>query len=253
MNKKHYLLKDGIIFMGIATPFIFWFATHINTDFWYDEVSSLYFYVFRGVNSIVTNYRLPNNHIFFNLINHFYLKMLGITSLYSLMDFPYKIRCLSLFYSLVTFFYVYLIGKNFFNKYVAYLFLIIFTTTIPYFNFALQVRGYNMSIMLISIIIYHCMRFEEKNKTIDGLFFLIGIILCLYTIPLNLYFILSMGVFYFIDGILKYIRNKTAYTKSVPMGKGTEHNPSRFPRILFLKNSSLTITVDTPFKSGELS
>ncbi len=182
----------------ISIPFLIALLRILNLDFWYDEIFTLRHFVFTSIKTTLTYYPLPNNHILHNLLNNIYLKALGIRELSTLMDSPYKIRLLHFSYVLVTIAFVYRIGTKFFNREIANFSLIIFVTSIPLYNFALQIRGYILSVMFVSILIY--LIFAYGNDPTRGKFLCIGIIvaLLLYTIPLNLYPVLAFCIVYLI-------------------------------------------------------
>ena len=195
-DKQKYPLKEPALIIAIILPFLFWLLRYINIDFWYDEIFTLHNYAFTSLGKTVTDYSFPNNHIFFNLINNIYLKSIGASDVFDLMDMPFRIRLLPFAYTMGTLFYLYLIGKKFFNEFIANLSLIILVTTIPFYNFALQVRGYGLSIMLLCMMLYHLWSFEKSVGFFDGLLVVFSTAFCLYTIPSNLYFILGAALFY---------------------------------------------------------
>ncbi len=85
------------------------------------------------------------------------------------MDHPWVIRIWQLPYTIITFAIFYLLCEKFFNKNIAIISTILLATSIPYYNFALQVRGYSLSIMLLCIVLYCLWNFEQRFRWIDGL------------------------------------------------------------------------------------
>jgi hypothetical protein len=194
-------LQHAAIGCLILLPFLhFLFRDYLNLDFWFDEINTLKHFVFPGLVSAASEYPVPNNHIFFNIANGIYLKAIGIGELFSLMDRPYAIRLLMLSYSIAAFGYVYRIGSRFYNQATAWVAVAILATTIPYYNFAVQVRGYGLSIFLLSALIYHAFSWERSRKKRDALLVAVLGALLLYTIPLNLYVLASLMVYYGIAG-----------------------------------------------------
>ncbi len=200
-NSIIFLILVGLL---ISLPFLVSLLRIINVDFWYDEVVTLKNFVFTSIGTTLSDYHIPNNHLFHNLINNIYLKALGVQNLFALMDSPYKIRLLHFFYTLVAIGFVYLIGLKFFNREIAWFSLMIFVTSIPLYNFALQIRGYILSVMFAVMLVYFIFAYETKPT--PGKLFGIGIIvtLLLYTIPLNLYLILAFGIMYLIKFLQKH-------------------------------------------------
>ena len=55
-----------IIFIGF-----YWIQKdHINLDFWNDEIYTLKHFVFAPITTTLSDYHVPNNHIFFNRIKN---------------------------------------------------------------------------------------------------------------------------------------------------------------------------------------
>jgi hypothetical protein len=208
VEDRRNLLKEGALMAAIMLPFLFWLSRYMNMDFWYDEVFTLRNFVFVPLEKTGADYSFPNNHVFFNLINNVYLKIIGVEDLFSLMGGEYKIRLPPLIYTLVTTAYLYLIGGKFFNKSVARLALIILITTVPFYNFALQVRGYGLSAMLLCVTLYHVWSFEEKPRPVDAAMALLATALCLYTIPVNLYVMFGLALFYLALGVKNLMGKK---------------------------------------------
>jgi len=115
-----------------------------------------------------------------------------IDSISLLFDNPWKLRIVPFIYSVFTAYFTYKIGAKFANKTVGLLALIILMTTLPYYNFSLQIRGYGLSFMLSVMLVYYLLQYfnnlkrKELTKT--------GLLACLlfYCIPSNLYFLLSI-------------------------------------------------------------
>jgi len=192
--------------------------SRMNMDFWNDEIYTIQHFVLTSVKNTVSNYHAPNNHIFFNLISNFYLKIIGIDSLHTLFESPWKLRIVPLIYSFFTAYFTYKIGSKYINRTVGLLALIILITTVPYYNFSLQIRGYPLSIMLSVAVIYNLLFyfFSLKQKELIKLGFLACFLF--YTIPSNLYFLLSiiiaLGVYiiFYRNNIGKLLSNKYAYS-----------------------------------------
>jgi hypothetical protein len=177
-------------------------------DLWYDEIYTLNSYVLVPLIKTVTYYNAPNNHVFFNLLLNLYLKILNISKLTSILQSPDIIRTLMLLYSLCTIFYFYRIGKMVLNHSSSLLAVVLLVTTIPFVNFSLQIRGYCLSITLLSMLVYHSWQFEISADWKNGLMIVLAAALAIYTLPSNLYFILSLICFYIAYQILRIEKHK---------------------------------------------
>ena len=194
--------------MLLACPFFIWLAVkYLSLDFWYDEAFTLHFFAFRPLIETATSYNLPNNHIFFNLINNLYFRFTGIETLGQLIDRPEKLRLLMLVYTAVTLFYVFRICTRFLNLAIACLALIVLVTTVPFFNFAVQIRGYILSIMLLVMFLYYSWSFEQTRSIGSAVMVAVTTMLALYSIPLNLYFLMAATTFYLVSSGFQLWKN----------------------------------------------
>lgn len=185
--------KPFLHFLTLITLFIYCFVQLqiINNDLWNDEIYTLKNFVFTSYYHTLTVYD-PNNHVLFNLINNFYLKLIGVKDLYALMDAPFKLRFLPFIYSLLTIVFTFITALKFFNKQIAVLTAILITTTIPYFNSATQIRGYGLSGLFVIILVYYSLHYLKYKKTFS--LFIAGILttFLFYTIPSNSLFIFGL-------------------------------------------------------------
>ncbi len=167
-------------------------ASRINVDFWNDEIYTIQHFILTSPINTVSDYHVPNNHILFNLINNFYLKIVGISSLHELFDNAWKLRIIPLIYSFITAYYIYKIGCKHINRTVGLLTLVLFITSLTFYNFSLQIRGYGLSIMLGVIIVHFILNYLKYLNKKDII--IIGFLsfLLFYSIPSNLYFLASI-------------------------------------------------------------
>ena len=189
-----------LILAAGCLPFFYWLYQRIHLDFWWDEIYTLKNSVLVPLWQTLTTYPAPNHHIFSNLLNNLYLNdFIGLfkhPDLISLMENPATIRIFMVVYTLITIFYIYRIAKAESGSSAAVLAVIVLISTIPYYNMVLQVRGYSLSTMLFCMLLYYLGSFERSAGVKDGFLVILLAALMLYTIPSNLYFLLSMMVYY---------------------------------------------------------
>lgn len=178
----------ALVFTGL---FVLALQPHLTVDFWYDEVMSLEEFILVPISKTLTDYSAPNNHIFFNLLMNSWCKLWGINTFAQAANNVFIVRLLPLFFTLTTILYVYLTGKKYFSKGNAFISVIILLATIPFYNFAAQVRGYGLSMMLCSMLLYYGLWFYSTPKVKYGIIVSLLTAFLLYTIPSNLYAILS--------------------------------------------------------------
>ena len=182
----------------------------LQNNLWNDEIYTLNNFTLVHLKTTLTNYHSTNNHIFYNLVNHFYLKILGINDLKTLLESPWILRLPLLLLALLTLIYAYRLGKLAGGRTAGIIAVLLLATTIPFQNFSMQVRGYAFSVFFDLALIFYLLNylFTPKPKYL----FLIGLLsfLAVYSIPLNLYCIVSIGAFLCVEAIwIKVSTGKT--------------------------------------------
>ncbi len=172
--------------IAILLAFVFSYVQRLNFDFWNDEIYTLRHYTFTSIQKTVGSYPVPNNHVFFNLVDNIYLKVIQVDSFTALIEHPWMLRILFFCYALLTLFLTYLLARRLFNRTTARLAVIILITTIPYFNFALQARGYGLSTLLLVGMVYGCLAYERSQRPISLLLIGLTAAAAVYTLPSNL-------------------------------------------------------------------
>ncbi|WP_347374294.1 hypothetical protein [Aequorivita sp. Q41] len=178
-------------------PLGFWCFYYIDYDLWYDEVYSLEEFALQGFSTTMFYYPAPNNHIFYNLTSLIISKVFGLRDIFSVEAHVYIFRSFQLVISLLTAFFSVRILKQFFGYKSSFLLYAILFTTIPYMNFSLQLRGYNMSALFLVMLVYYSWNYISAKKTLSLFMVLISSMLLLYTIPSNLYALVAFWLILF--------------------------------------------------------
>ena len=192
-GRNNRLLNLTIAIFGIV-PLIFWVMKYINYDMWFDEVFSLQYYVLVPWDQTTLNYPYPNNHIFLNLINQLVTRTWALRDINELADNVHVLRGIQLLFVAATGMGSYKVVRDFFSKQYAVLVIPILFSTVPFMNFSLQLRGYNLSAMLVVALVYQTwsyLKFGSKKFLV-----LMAGTTCvlLYTIPSNAYMVLAIGI-----------------------------------------------------------
>jgi hypothetical protein len=169
---------------------------YLSLDFWNDELYTLRYFACRSFEAVLTDYHVPNNHIFFNLLNRLYLLLLGETDFLTLLEAPWKLRLLMFGYAGVTLWITWKLGERFFSPLAGLLAVAITATTLPYLNFALQIRGYGLSTLWLLALLYSTLSYHGQRSPRAAFGILGSAAVLLYTVPSNLYFIAAIGLFW---------------------------------------------------------
>ncbi len=148
--KKYLPLFITILFFAMTVRLI-------GKDYYYDEVYSLVHSILVPFKQTSLVYNSLNNHVLYSLLMNGYTKLIGI-DLGGLMGRPYIIRVPQLIFLGVTIFYLYRIGKKYFNERIALYSIVLLMTTVPYYYYVTQIRGYSLSIMLMTMLTYYLWR-----------------------------------------------------------------------------------------------
>jgi len=210
--KQNNIFSLIIAAVGMV-PLVYFFSAHLGQDAWWDEIISLKDFALQSFATTFTEYPDPNNHIFFNTLNNIISRIIGVRDIYSMLDNLLVMRLLQGLIALGTLCYSFLFVRKFFNKKNAVLVILIITTTIPFLNFSLQLRGYNMSMFFVIMVMFHLWKFMENKSTRDGILTAVGAFLLLYTIPSNIYFLFGLGLILLYDLRVEYRSGKKNTSK----------------------------------------
>jgi hypothetical protein len=189
-HKTAGILTKVVLGMSLLV-FSFAVINNIDKQLWNDEIYTLDHFTLVQLQKTISDYHVPNNHIFYNLINSLVLKTFGIESIDSLLHNPVILRIISFLFSIITCIFVFRTTLSLFNQKTAWLALVILMTSIVFTNFALQVRGYSLSMMLSSIILFYHSTYQKKPSRKSLVFLLLFSSLLIYSILSNLWYVLA--------------------------------------------------------------
>jgi hypothetical protein len=215
MPSSILFLREKWIILLILSGYVIFQYPFLYLDFWNDEIYSLKYFTLVSPFQTITDYHVPNNHIFFNLVDNFYLNIIGEKNIYSLMDHPWVLRLVPFCYSLGTIYFTYACMEKATGKMAAVVALIILCTSVPYYNFAVEVRGYSLSTFLLLVLTYLLfIPFKKQSKT-TFFFIILLVALAVYAIPLNLYPVLSI-LFFMIARMFFFLLNNQQTGNLIP-------------------------------------
>jgi hypothetical protein len=165
-------------------------------------------FTFVPIAQTLSDYHVPNNHVLFNLINNIYLKIIGVDSLNNLLESPWKLRILPLIYSFFTLAFTYKIGIKFFSKNVGIIAAAALITAIPFFSYSLQIRGYGLSTLFLTAIIYYSFSYVKTKSSRHLAVISIYTSLLFYTIPSNIYYLACLLFIFGILALFQAFKNK---------------------------------------------
>ena len=175
-----------IILAAIVIP-VWLMSRSLSLPLWFDEAYTLGTFASQPVSQIISDYREPNNHIGFTLLMH---------PLASMQHDPLIQRLPSFLSSLLLLILVYRLASRTFDHRCAICSVLLLGTNQVYLNYATQVRGYSLSMLLITALVYVTIRPTNTPAQKTGRF--LAIILCgsysIYTIPTNVLFVAPVAI-----------------------------------------------------------
>lgn len=202
-KKQHNVINYGLAFLGLL-PLLHWIFGHAHQDAWWDELISLKDYALVAFETTRTSYPEPGNHIFFNLFDNVVSRLIGVRDFYEMLDNLWKLRLAQGLLAIGTCIYVFLTTQRFFSQRHASLATIILASTIPFLNFSLQLRGYNMSMFFVSMVIYHSWSYLDSKKLPRVITAGLSSFFLLYTIPSNVYFLFGFSTVICFDWLFQF-------------------------------------------------
>lgn len=191
---KFSKLHKSVMALIALGPLIYWFSLKLHQDLWWDEIISLKDYALEGFTTTITTYPDPNNHILFNIINGLIVQLFGWNNIYEVLESSFLLRVVQAVFALITLIYTYKIASNFFSKNFAFIAIALLCSTIPFLNFSLQLRGYNLSAMLLVMCVYYTWSYIKEKKSAYLIVASILVFTSLYTLPSNIYFFFGLGL-----------------------------------------------------------
>ncbi len=212
------------LFAWLALVFVFIFFTiyFINDDLWNDEIYTLQHFVLVPISITLTDYHVPNNHVFFSLICNAYLKLIGVKSLATLMAKPFILRTINLIFTGLSIYFFIKIAKLIAAKTNAnsLIFWILFTyfTALPFYSFQFQLRGYSLLMCLNTAVLYFLLAFIQRQNWLNFMAIITIGALTIFTVPSNLVVLFGGACFVGIELVKTIFRTrKIDYNENKPL------------------------------------
>ncbi len=186
------LLFSSLTLVLLGCAAVYW---HGNEDLWNDEIYTLQNFVFKGLPTILTDYHAPNNHIFANVLHWAWASLTG-ADFGDCLDAPWRIRLLPGLLSVLTVWVLVKTATRHWGAEAGFTAGLILLTGISFQAFAFQVRGYPLSLLAASGLLYFALRvIEEGSFSWKNRLTVVSLTAALlWAIPSNLYFVLVVAL-----------------------------------------------------------
>ncbi len=136
-------------FLLIVSVFILFSLRLAFRDFYTDELWTLDHFTFIPFGDICGKYVNASNHVLYSLLNALYLRLIGVRGIDTLLTHPWVIRLPQIVFPVATLALVYEFGKRHISERAGVLAALLLATTLPFYYYAVAIRGYGISMMLM--------------------------------------------------------------------------------------------------------
>lgn len=196
-----------LVLCGLALRLI-----NLNNGLWLDEITSLIDFARLPFSEIITTYTRTNQHIFYSVLAHFSIGMLG--------EYPWSLRLPSIVFGVLSIPALYLLGQFVTTKKEAILATILLTVSYHHIWFSQNARAYTMLLFWTLVVTYIFLRNRERNNYALWLGYAVAIALGIYT-HLTMVFVLFSHILIYLWQFLKIsnkdVNNRVRW-KRAPLG-----------------------------------
>lgn len=174
--KKYHL--DALL-LGAFLAFL---SSYLWRDLWFDEaLTILNFALLDTPARIYTNYVIPNNHIVYTVLLHWWLKLAP-----GFLPLDFWCRLLSVLAGGGTLAALYYLFRKRIAPLPLFLALFALAVSSPFLIYSTAVRGYALSMLWVTLALHYALNYAADSKGKDAVLYALFSLLCVGTIPANL-------------------------------------------------------------------
>ena len=195
-NRAHLYILIFIFFIGIGIRLFY-----LNRPMFHDEAKTFYSFISKSWIETITNYAVPNNHVFHSILSRFSFLIFGYEQ--------WAIRLPVFIIGCATILFCYLSTRSLFNKHIAIILTAITTNAIPLVNYSVNARGFIINTFLFLLLI---LLTKELNKRHNVILFSLSIIfsaLGLWAVPSMIMPLLFIFYWYLLNSNLKNLLDRS--------------------------------------------
>jgi hypothetical protein len=163
----------------------------------HDEAYTFIAFASRGLRVAITDYHLPNNHVFHTILVSLVYQIFG--------DSPAIVRLPALLAGILTIPAIFIIGRIFYDRHTGLISAAIIASAPIMVDYSTNARGYTL-VTLITLLLIGCGAYVigKKNLTAWGIFVSLAS-LGMYTNPTMIYPIAVVYCWMFLNGVFRYL------------------------------------------------
>ncbi len=186
-DKLHRVVFIIIILIGVSTRLLY-----IDRPVFHDEAKTFHDFISRDWINTITNYYVPNNHVFHSILSRISYLVGG--------NQEWVIRLPVFIFGVITMLLSYVCSRILFNKNIAIISCALIANNIPLVSYSVNARGY----IIITCLFLFLITIIRQNKDRESLFFRLLFVVVssigLWTIPTMIIPLLFMLFWYCLEG-----------------------------------------------------
>jgi hypothetical protein len=161
-----------------------------------DEVFSAFNFAAKPFFQTISHYPLPNNHIFFNALNHWF----GFVT----NDLVFTGRIISGLAMAILMVSIYTFSDRFVhNKWLRFAIIMVLWSVFPIFGFATQARGYGLHVLFSWLAFVHLFDYSQQKDAKHLTYYVLYMVLGLWTMPSFLYIWVGLSMPLIVEMVLR--------------------------------------------------
>ena len=195
-DRLHILILLSFILISIGVRLFF-----LDRPIFHDEAKTFYAFISKSWIETITNYYVPNNHVFHSILSRFSFLTFG--------NNEWAIRLPVFFTGCFTVIFCYLSTRSLFNKNIALILTAFTANGIPLVNYSVNARGFILNTLFFLLLLLIT---KELNKRYNVILYFFSIIIAsigLWTIPAMIMPIFFIFYWFLLSGNLKSLVDRS--------------------------------------------
>lgn len=174
VTKSHYLVLLGIVLAGVLLR-----GYYLHQPMRYDESLTFLRYASQPLETVVSSYEEPNNHVLHSVLVHAAYTVFG--------DEPWALRLPAFLAGVLLIPALYVVTRMFYTPRAGLLAAALCAVSLPLIEFSVNARGYTLLALIVVLLLIVARRLRERSTLVGWLLFSVLAALGFYTIPVMLY------------------------------------------------------------------
>jgi len=185
-NKIHILIFLFMLFSCMVIRFIY-----VDRPVLHDEAKTFYSFISKSWLDVLSNYYIPNNHIFHSICARFFYVILG--------NEEWVLRIPVIISGILTSLFIYIFAEYYYNKYIALILSAISFNAIPLVSYSVDARGHIMVTLFFLVLLCIIKSINHKESITLWILFIVISTLGIWTVPTMIMPLILLSILYIIN------------------------------------------------------